>query len=485
VSLRRLARASALYMLGNLAPKVGAVLLLPIYVRFLTREEYGSLALLTSISGLLTIIYRLGLDSSLMRLHFDTSGSSRATLYSTLTLFTLAAAGGMTLVVAIASAPFFTALFSGIVFVPLGALALLLAFMSAIQYVPSAFYRATGQAARFVTYNVGAFVLASAASVILIVVIRLGVLGILLGQLVGASMILVVGIIVVGRLGRWSFSSASLATSLRVGIPLLPHSVAAWVLRLSDRWLLGLLLGLPAAQALGAVGSYSFGYQVAYIVSIVVTSFNSAWSPYFFRVGALPHGPILHRHVTSVAIAGLLGLAVAISALGPEIVAVIARPEYAAAAEVMPVIAFASVLQGFYTMIVTAVFLSKRTGWLAAITVASAALNIGLNLVLIRPMGIMGAAWATVGAYGFFAAATWLYGRRVYPIQVDAIRLTVLAGVAIAAVVVAGAIRLPGNPLAQGGLHLLVAIVFGCIAAGFAFGPLMGLRGLGGYRTGD
>ena len=42
VSLRSLLRASTLYTAGNIAPKIGAFLLLPIYVRFLA--SFGGMA---------------------------------------------------------------------------------------------------------------------------------------------------------------------------------------------------------------------------------------------------------------------------------------------------------------------------------------------------------------------------------------------------------------------------------------------------------
>src|SRR5207249_1710635 len=107
-------------------------------------------------------------------------------------------------------------------------------------------------------------------------------------------------------------------------------------------------------------------------------------------------GPALFRQVTTLATAGLLVLAVGLSVLSPEVVLILAGPQYGAATQVLPVIAFASVFQGLYTLLVTVVFLMKRTARLALLTISSAILNIGLNLVLIPRIGIMGAAWSTL-----------------------------------------------------------------------------------------
>ena len=484
MSLRTLARASALYTLGNIAPKIGAFILLPIYVRFLTQAEYGSIALLTSLSGLLGLLLRFGMDSALMRLHFDVRGRERAGLYSTLTLFTLVVSGGAIAVVAAVTAPFFPTLFAGIPFFPLGALTILIAFTSTIQFVPSVLFRATGQPGWFITYNLGSFVLASAASVLLIVVFGLGASGVLLGQLVGAFVVFVVAVALIQRMGGWTFSRSSLAAALRFGLPLVPHSLSAWALRLSDRWLIGLLIGLPVLAAQASIGVYSFGYQIGYVISIIVVSFNSAWSPYFFRVGDSAYGPRLNQQITTLVVAGLLTLAVGLAALAPEVVAVMAGSRYAGAVDVIRVVAFASVLQGLYTMLVTVVFLSKRTGRLALLTLSSALLNVALNLVLIPSLGIMGAAWSTLAAYAFFAAATWWYARRFYALRLDVVRLGGLGALAAAVAIAVPRVVMPGNPVLQGLAHLAIGGAFAVIAAAVAYQPLMSLRGLTGPAGG-
>ena len=58
---------------------------------------------------------------------------------------------------------------------------------------------------------------------------------------------------------------------------------------------------------------------------------------------------------------------------------------------------------------------AKRTQFNWVITGVAAAVNVGLNLVLIPPYGIMGAAVATVVAYVvMFLGMTW-YAQRVFP----------------------------------------------------------------------
>jgi len=474
VTLRTLARASALYTVGNLLPRVSSFLLLPIYVRFLSGEQFGVVSLVTSISGLLAILYRLGLDGSLMRLHFDERGRRQRLLYSTLTAVSLLAALIGSVVVGLLIGPFFSQLFSGIEFVPYGLLAIAIASASAVSFAPAIYYRATTQAGKFLAYSMATFVIGSAASVVLVLV-GAGSIGMLVGQLVGALAGVAITLVLIVRIAGLRFDGSVVRPALAFGVPLTPHAISAWALRLADRWLISLLIGLPATAALTQLGAYSLGYQLGYIVTLIVSSFQAAWAPWFFSVGEREDAPRLFSDMTTIVMAGLAALGVGLAAVAPQLIAIIARPEYADAAGVLPVIAMASVLYGLYTMLSTVVFYAKATARLALITVSAAILNAAMNVILIPRVGILGAAWATFGAYAFFALATWWYAGTVFPLRLDVRRLGLLAAGAVLTLLVAGLTDARGTDLTVGLVRLSLSIAFTVVAIVIAFGPMRSL----------
>ena len=470
MSFRNLARASALYTVGNFLPRIGAFLLLPLYVRFLSRSEYGAVSLVTSIAGFLTILFRIGLDGALMRLHFDESGERQRALYSTLTSVSVMAAAAGSLVTAVLVGPFFPQLFSGLGFLPYGILAIGIAATSSMSFSPGIYYRATGRAWQFLFYALASFITASVSSVVL-VLLGWGATGMLVGQLAGGLFGLLVTIVLVLRIAGTRYEPAVVRPALRFGLPLTPHLLSAWALRLADRWLISLLIGLPAAQALGELGAYSLGYQLGYMITIVVSSFNAAWSPWFFRIADRPEAPALFRGMTTIVMAGLLAVGVGISALAPQIIAIIARPEYQSAAGVLPVVAMASVLFAFYTMLTTLVFYAKATARLAMITVSAAILNVAVNIALIPRLGILGAAWATFAAYGFFAIVTWRFAATLYPVRIDLRRLGLLGLVALGALLLAGMTDLSDSATVTGLLRLAIAVGYASLAFAVALRP--------------
>ena len=83
----------------------------------------------------------------------------------------------------------------------------------------------------------------------------------------------------------------------------------------------------------------------------------------------------------------------------------------------MPWIAGATVLSGFQAFYLSLAFsLPKKPLRQTYIFAVGAAVNVGLNFLLIPPFGLIGAALATIAAYALIAAGSLLVGRRLYPL---------------------------------------------------------------------
>jgi O-antigen/teichoic acid export membrane protein len=482
MSLRALARGSALYTLGTFLPRLGALLLLPVYTMTLDPAAFGVVSLMLSVSTLLAIVYRLGLDGALLRLHFDLSPKERPRLYATLTTISVVVTIGASTLLGLAAAPFFSRLFTGISFLPFGLLTLAITSATALQYVPTVFYRATERPGRFLAYSGAIMVAGIMATVVFLVELRLGAVGALLGQLLGGIIGLLIGAVVLMRLRPLRFEPGLARSGLAFGLPLVPHSISGWILNVSDRWLLGLLLGVGAIQAQAAIGVYSLGYQLAQAVSLVALSFNAAWGPFFYARGESRHGPALLREMTTVVAALLGALAVALAVAGPEIIRVMAPASWGSArdqaADVLRVVALASFIYSVYFMVSSAIFLTRRTALLPLLTVSAGAANVVLNLLLIPRVGIMGAAWSTVVGYTILAVGAAIYATRGYPLRLDLARLGVLAAAGIGVGWLTRAL-LPSQPSIEVvATHVVAIVAFAALAWLLLRAPVARLRTL-------
>ena len=91
--ITRLAQHSAIYGLGGLVSRFVALLLLPLYTRYLTPADYGAVETLVALAAILATILRLGIASAFFRFYFDsTDAAHRLRVVCTSFWFTMAMA---------------------------------------------------------------------------------------------------------------------------------------------------------------------------------------------------------------------------------------------------------------------------------------------------------------------------------------------------------------------------------------------------------
>ena len=64
---------------------------------------------------------------------------------------------------------------------------------------------------------------------------------------------------------------------LRFSFAFFPAAVFFVLIEMSDRWILGYLLGV------NEVGLYGAGYKIGSIILLLVNSFNLNWQPYYLK----------------------------------------------------------------------------------------------------------------------------------------------------------------------------------------------------------
>ena len=75
--LKRLGKHSAIYGLGGLVSRILAVLLLPLYTRYLSPSDYGKVETLIALTTVIGIVLRMGIHSAFFRFYFDSPEPER------------------------------------------------------------------------------------------------------------------------------------------------------------------------------------------------------------------------------------------------------------------------------------------------------------------------------------------------------------------------------------------------------------------------
>ena len=208
-------------------------------------------------------------------------------------------------------------------------------------------------------------------------------------------------------LGGFALRSASLAPLRDLyayGWPLAICLGLAWVVGMSDRYLLYWLIGEEAA------GQYALGAEVAaQPVWLALTASSRAALPLagqaYDQAGEQAAKAVLSQFLGIMLVICLPVVALEVVA-APQLAGLLLGQAYApAAAAIMPIVAIATILQGLRSLhLDMAVHLTKRTRVLIGLWALAAGANVLLNLLLIPRLGIAGAAWATLIAHALATA---------------------------------------------------------------------------------
>ncbi len=262
------------------------------------------------------------------------------------------------------------------------------------------------------------------------------------------------------------------------GMPVSLSLVLEYALSSGDRFLIAGYLGAAS------VGVYTAGYGLANrTLDVIFVWAGMAAAP--LTIAALEHDGIDGARAMARKAFGLMALlgfpaATGLALVAQPLAAVMTGPAFRAmAAQIIPWIALAGLMNGIMTYYLHEAFtLSRRTAVMAVIMLFPALLNIALNIVLLPRLGLQGAVMATVIAYFAGLVLSALAGRRYFPLPLP---WGAAARTALACAIMAAGVKLVPWPQDWPAFALLAAeAAFGAVlygAAAFAL-DLAGCRAI-------
>jgi len=277
------------------------------------------------------------------------------------------------------------------------------------------------------------------ATLLLVAVFEKGPIGVIVGNLTG-TLLVYFGLLAYRReqLGL-ELDRPLLREMNRFGMPLVPSALFLWVLNFSDRFFLVKLAG-PRE-----VGLYSIGVRMASAIILLLAAFRTAWPAFAYSIQDDREAKRAYSFVLTYIVLITSWMALGLGVLAPWLVKLLTTEQFYSAERVVAPLAFAAAAFGAYIVVVIGIGRARKTrsNWL--ITGAAAVFNVVLNLLLIPPYGMIGAAIATIGAYAvLFLGMAWK-AQQVYPVPYQWRRVATAFGAAIALTVFG---RLLDPPLA-------------------------------------
>ncbi len=425
-ALRQLAVHSIVYGAGSVIVRAAGILVLPLYTRFLTPADYGIIAVATTVTALLAVVYPLGLHGAIAFIYYKKDDEDwRSAASTTLWLTSLLTAAVFTAGFEATRGAFLPGLFEHVPYAPYLRLSVWTALFTTASAVPLALWQAQQRSALYVAAtSANTFVLIGC--ILWFVAVRNdGAYGYLVGALIASVAMSVVYAAIVIRDCGLRLRRDALGPALNYSLPLVPHGIAGWALGMADR------VVLERFVPLASLGLYALAAQFAAVMTLVATAVNTAWVPMLFKTHA-ERGEAAHREsarlVTYYAIA-MAWLALAVMLLLKPAILLATDAKFHASHVVGPWLVIAWFLNSLYFFPANLMFVYGRTALLPLATIAAGVAGVSINVLLAPRFGIFAAAWGNCVAYALLLVLVWAAARRacVFPYEYGRIARVLVA----------------------------------------------------------
>ena len=467
--LKRLVSSLAAYQVADVVSKFIAVILLPVYTRYVSPRGYGVVELLANGVILISIFVRFGIIEAFLRFYFtDEDQERRDALARRAVAFLLIATTLVSVILAALAGPI-SKVVLGYHDPTMLRIAVLGLWTFTNLELAYGILRVDERLRLYAVASVSNVLLTVVSSVVLVVIARDGARGLLLGNY-GASTVVLFALWFKLRhrlLGGWgqSHPAAEMGALLRFGLPTVPAEASVYALSIVDRYY------LFHVRSPSVAGLYSIAIKLAGAVAFIVRAFQYAWPPLAYSVTDDREAARLYGLVTTyyLLVSGWVVAGLALQARW--ILRLLAAPAFYPAYKALPWVALGWAMYGLWVVFLAVAGRAKVTGRNFPAAIAGLGANVALLLLLVPPLGLAGAGLALCGAYVVMLAVMHLLTRRAFPVAFEWRRLVQLT-VVVGGLAAAGELLLPTSGLVGFVSRAVVwaAIPPALLATGFAHG---------------
>jgi O-antigen/teichoic acid export membrane protein len=459
--LRKLPVAAAIYVTGDVLIKAAGFFLLPLMTRYLSPEDYGVLASVTAFVAVLSLVLQMNVNGALMRFYPDASDDdARNELVGTLVLFSLAWSLVVVFGINFAGGRLLDGLYKGVRFQPYLRLATWIAFVNTLTTLPLCLLQMQQRPVMHRVLSLTAFLLNTTFVLLLVVGMRMGALGGVIGQLAGATAASIPFLLLLRKNMRAVWRFRLLKTCLAFCLPLAGYALGGWVTDMSNRVFIERFVNL------GELGLFNVGNQFAMILGFVLGATGLAFTPIFYETVKVDEGPRLLARFGVIYVAVAVGIGLSIAVLSREALQILTQPRYHAAYRVIPLLTATQALTSFWHLAVNPLMLKRKTVHLTALMIISAAISVGLNLYLIPRYGILGAAASPLLANIFLNGAVFLFSIQLYPVPYNYMHFALVIVLALL-IFFAAATVTAGNVVVLFGVRALILGLYPALLLAF------------------
>ncbi len=215
---------------------------------------------------------------------------------------------------------------------------------------------------------------------------------------------------------------------LRFTLPLVIVGLGAMINEMFDRLMLPKLLSGTLVENKFETGIYVQNFKLAALIIIFIQAFRMGAEPFFMRYSKEDNAQLTYARVMNIFIIvcciGILTVLLFYDVWKFYIRADL-YPERTEGFIIVPILLLSKVLYGIYYNLSVWFKLKNKTHIGAIITLIGATITVIFNIIFIPKIGYIACAWASLACYGFMVSASYLIGKKYYPVPYNVLKVFV------------------------------------------------------------
>ncbi len=419
---KKLAKDTTLFALSSFASKILIFVLLPLYTRVLSTEEYGIVDLLINLTNIIYPIVTISIAEGTLRFALNKEKDQSKVI--SISVFVMLAAGA------------FITLLSPICMHFMGDIsqywfAFIMLFMGyGFHNIFSYYCKGKDNVKIFAIQGIMHTGLTLGLNLLFLLVFKWGMKGYLFATIVSYYIVIVYIFFAIGiykeiRISK--FDRQLFKEMIKYTLPMMPSMIAWWINTSADKYVIIALISI------GASGMYSVAHKIPSALNTIADIFNQAFllssvSDYDGDNKTSNFYTNTSKYYVEVCIILAFGLV-----FGSEIMGkILFAKEYFEAWTYVPVLVVASVFSSLAAYLATISRTIMKTNVLFISTGIGALINIILNYLFILEMGIIGAAYATLISFVIVFLIRWYIVNKYVPLSIITIKNIILIALLLA-----------------------------------------------------
>lgn len=402
-------KSAGIYTITSIINSAIPFFLLPILTRELSPMDYGIISMFGVLLSFLTPFTGLSVYGSISRMYYEREKINISEYITNCIYLMLISTGIVSLILFI-----FSENIAVIFDIPkyLIAIAVIASFSQYIVRIVLILWQVRVKPKKYGFFQISQTTLNMAVTLFLILILKMNWEGRIYAHILTLVSFASIGLYILFRDGwiKFNYNRKYIKHAALFGIPLIPHSLGAIVITMTDRLFISNMVGVETT------GVYTVGYQIGMIISVLSTAFNQAYVPWLYSKLKENVYDVKRKIVkfTYMYFVVILFISILLSIVSPLIFKIFIGEEFAQSNIYVIWIALGYAFNGMYLMVSSYIFYSQKTKYLSIVTFMTSVLNLVLNYFFVKKYGAIGAAQSTTISYLIMFIFTWIIASRIY-----------------------------------------------------------------------